>query len=43
MTSAFEFIAVGIIALIVIYVVARFITAAYFKSKQQYEKEKHHG
>ncbi len=29
--------------LVVVYLAARLISAAVFKSKQQYEKEKHHG
>ena len=38
-----EIIGISILGLMAIYLVARLISAAVFKSKQQYEKEKRHG
>jgi hypothetical protein len=37
-----EFVPAGVGILILVYVAARLVTAAFFKSKQQYEREKHH-
>lgn len=40
--SALELIGLGLAALPVIYLAVRFASAAFFNSKQQYEREKHH-
>lgn len=40
-----EYIGLGFVALVVLYIAARLISAAVFKSKQQYEQQRknHHG
>lgn len=40
--SVLEFIGWGLAVLPVIYLAVRFASAAFFNSKQQYEREKHH-
>jgi hypothetical protein len=40
-TSVPEYLALGVAALFAVYLVARLITAAFFQSKQQYERQQH--
>jgi len=39
--SFLQYTALGVFGLLVVYLAARLVTAAYFKSKQQHERQNH--